>query len=214
MAKTQAHSQPAPRFTWRSLAGLFEEAWHREQRRRRLSVIALAALIAAGVFTVALTGAGGNRPGGLGANVALSTKPNAGGASGGGLPAATRVIFVSQFADKPIPVGVTRTFKVQLLDHLNKPVQRAGIPVWLSQIIYSATGVHRGWTIINGHRVRAPGVALTNARGIATFAITGTRPSALPTAVEAHLLHMPVLHETARYGASGYLLIRFSAPKH
>jgi hypothetical protein len=169
-------------------------------------------LIAAGALTVALTGGGGNRPDGPGANVALSTQPNA--ASGRALPAATHVVFVSQAVDKPIPVGVTRTFKVQLLGHLNKPVQRAGIPVWLSQIIYSATGPHYAWATINGKGARHRGVAFTNAHGVATFAITGTKASLLATALDAFLMHKAVPHKTATYGASGNLLIRFSAPKH
>ena len=60
MARAETHDQPAPRFTWRSLAGLFEEAWQREQRRRRWWLLAIVLLVPAGVFTAVLTGGGGN----------------------------------------------------------------------------------------------------------------------------------------------------------
>jgi hypothetical protein len=71
MAKAQTHHQPALRFTWRNLAGLFDEAWHREQRRRRLWLLALAVLIAAGAFIAVLTGGGGSGSAKPGPNVAL-----------------------------------------------------------------------------------------------------------------------------------------------
>jgi len=63
MARTETHDQPAPRFTWRSLAGLFDEAWQREQRRRRWWLLAIVLLVAAGVFTAVLNGGGGNGSG-------------------------------------------------------------------------------------------------------------------------------------------------------
>lgn len=69
-ANAHVHDQVTPRFTWRDLAGLFGEAWHREQRRRQRWLIALAVLIAAGVFVVALTGGGGNGSANPGPNVA------------------------------------------------------------------------------------------------------------------------------------------------
>lgn len=69
MARAETHDQSTIRFTWRSLAGLFNEAWHREQRRRRRWLLALVVLVAAGVFIAVLRGSGG------------SGSTNAGGAS-------------------------------------------------------------------------------------------------------------------------------------
>jgi hypothetical protein len=60
MATAETHDRPTPRFTWRSLAGLFEEAWYREQRRRRGWLLAIVLLVAAGLFTAVLIGGGGN----------------------------------------------------------------------------------------------------------------------------------------------------------
>jgi hypothetical protein len=45
-------------FSWRALAGLFEDAWGRERRRRRW-LLPLALLAAAAVFAVVLGGGGG-----------------------------------------------------------------------------------------------------------------------------------------------------------
>jgi hypothetical protein len=210
MAKTEMHVQLAPPFTWRTLAGLFEEAWHREGRRRRGWLVALVILMAAGVIIVALTGAGGNRPTEGGANVALAHKPDSASAGGRDLPAATSLTFVTLGPDKPVPVGVTKTLKVQLVGHLTKPAERGGVPVYLTQAMFTTTGVTHAWANINRNRVGDRGVAFTNARGIAKFAITGTKASSVPTTFDA------VLGDSARrsHGASGYLTLRFSALTH
>jgi hypothetical protein len=77
MARAETHDQSTARFTWRSLAGLFNEAWHREQRRRRGWLLALVVLIAAGVFIAVLRGGGGSGSdttgGALASHQALST---------------------------------------------------------------------------------------------------------------------------------------------
>lgn len=80
MARAETHDQPAPRFTWRSLAGLFEEAWQREQRRRRWWLLAVILLMAAGVLTAVLSRGGGSgspRPnvGALGPHASGSSAP-------------------------------------------------------------------------------------------------------------------------------------------
>jgi hypothetical protein len=210
MAKQESHVQLPPRFTWRTLSGLFDEAWHHGRRRQGRWLVGLLILIAAGVLIVAQTGGGGNRPTESGASVALTHKIDSASANRGALRATTSLTFVTPVADKPIPVGRAKTLKIRLVDHSAKPVERAGVPVYLTQLMYRATGVTHAWATINGRRVGRSAVAFTDHPGIATFAVTGTKASSIATTFDASL------RDQARrvYGASGYLMLRFSAAPH
>lgn len=104
MARAETHDQSNVRFTWRSLAGLFNEAWHREQRRRRRWLLGLIALIAAGALIAVLRGGGGNGSVKIGralaSHQALST------------PAPSVLASVVRHCDQSRPVwnGITRPF--------------------------------------------------------------------------------------------------------
>jgi hypothetical protein len=210
MAQDQAYAQPAPRFTWRTLAGLFDEAWHRERRRRHRWVAALVILIAAGVLKAALGGGDGSaRPGAV---IAGTHRPGSVSVGNRYLPGLVRLTFVPQMLDSPIQVGVTKPFKVQLVDHLNESVVRAGVPVYLTQSSYMGKGPTHSSAIINGKPAGQRVVlAFTNARGIATFLITGTKASVLPTQFNAFLLDKAAGFQ---YGVTGALAVRFSAHGH
>jgi len=54
-------------------------------------------------------------------------------------------------------------------------------------------------------------LAVTNARGIATFLITGTKASVLPTQFNAFLVDRAAGFQ---YGVTGDLEVRFSAQEH
>jgi hypothetical protein len=212
MVRAQTYHQPAPRISWRSLAGLFEEAWQRERLRRRGWLIALAALVAAGIFTIALTGGEGNGPAKPGPSIASTSKQDSVSASNGALPALVHLTFLPQALNTPITVGVTKAFKVQLVDHLDQPVDRSGVRVYLTRSTYMGKGRPRLSAIVNGKPVGQRIVlALTNARGIATFRITGTKASVLPTQFNAFLVDKAAGFQ---YGVTGTLAVWFRAPKH
>jgi hypothetical protein len=210
MAKQESHVPLPPRFTWRTLAGLFDEAWHHGRRRQRRWLVGLVSLTAAGVLIVAHSGAGGNRPTEPGASVALTHKTASDNDAGRDPLAMTGLTFITPAADKPIPVGRAKTLKIRLVDRSTKPVERAGVPVYLTQLMYRTTGVTHAWATINGQRVGRSAIAFTDPRGVATFAVTGTKASSIPTTFDASL------RDQARrvYGASGYLMVRFSAAPH
>jgi len=108
MAEAETHDQPAPRFTWRSLAGLFEEAWQREQRRRRWWLLAIVLLVAAGVFTAVLTGGGRNgspRP-----NI-VALRPHAPGSSAPGSSSSARSRFAVFNQPPASPQAVRRSIR-------------------------------------------------------------------------------------------------------
>jgi hypothetical protein len=101
MARTETHDQLPPRLTWRSLAGLFEEAWQREQRRRRWWLLAIVLLLAAGVFTAVLTGGGGNGPARPTNVTALHSHAPGSSAPGSGSSVRSRFAVFNQPAASP-----------------------------------------------------------------------------------------------------------------
>jgi hypothetical protein len=64
------------------------------------------------------------------------------------------------------------TFTVQLVDRLNAPIKRAGVPISLGQVLYTAQGLFPGQTSINGHpEGQSPVMALTDEAGVARFCV-------------------------------------------
>ncbi len=123
------------------------------------------------------------------------------------LPELQHLVFNPQAFNDPIPVGKTEVVQVQLVGHTNQTVDTPGVAVYLNQVMDSGTTHDRTSAIINGH---LPGssnvVAYTNAQGIATFNITGTRGGILPTQFIANLKDN---HASYIYGQTGRLLMRF-----
>jgi len=112
-----------------------------------------------------------------------------------------------QAFDTAQPIHHRIRLRVEVLDHFNSTVRRAGIKVYLSQLLYTSQGVKGAYARINGGRLHKAGTALTNSSGVATFYIVGTRPSkTLPTTFSAHLKDTVGKYV---YGGSGYINIRF-----
>jgi len=142
----------------------------------------------------------------------FTNKPASVSVSNRYLPELMHLTFNPQAFTKQIPVGVTKTIKVQLVGHLNETAYKAGVPVYLTQSIYVGTGKVRPSVIVNASTPGRKNVmALTNSHGVATFHITGTEESEVgPTAFNAHLVDKAA---DFQYGVTGALTVWFSAPK-
>ncbi|HEY4928593.1 MAG TPA: hypothetical protein VIH95_05535 [Acidimicrobiales bacterium] len=109
-----------------------------------------------------------------------------------------------------IPLDQPVVLRVALLDHLDRPVNEAGVPVYLGQVIYGQQGLVFGQAIINQGQVgQTPVVAYTDADGVATFTVRGTQRSVDPVYFEANLVDGRQYYP---YGYSDIVPIRFGAP--
>jgi hypothetical protein len=157
--------------------------------------------------------------------VAFLTKPESVSASNRYLPALMHLTFSPQAFTSAVPVGKVVTIRVQLVGHLNETADRANVPVYLTQSIYTGLGKTRPTAIISGSKVgkgqvlvfaggkvgKRQVVAYTNSRGVATFHVVGTKPSGVgPTAFNAHLVDTAAGYQ---YAVTGALTVWFSAPK-
>jgi hypothetical protein len=87
-------------------------------------------------------------------------------------PASLHAQISPQAVDAIVGSPPQVTFRVQVVDQLNHPVQRAGIIVDLGQVLYTSDGLFPGETSINGHpEGQAPVGAPTDAGGVATFSV-------------------------------------------
>jgi uncharacterized membrane protein len=141
--------------------------------------------------------------------VAFTNSPGSVSASNRYLPALMHLTFSPQAFTSPIPVGIPVTIKVQLVGHLNETADKPHVAVYLTQSIYTGLGKSRPSAIINGHKPGTRNVMeRTNAQGIATFRVTGTKPNVLgPTAFNAHLVDTAAGYQ---YGVTGALTVWFS----
>jgi len=99
--------------------------------------------------------------------------------------------------------------RLELLDHLNRPVTESDVPVYLGQVIYGQQGLVFGQAIINQGQVgQTPVVAYTNSLGVATFTIRGTQQSTDPVYFEANLVNEQLYYP---YGYSEIVPIRFGS---
>jgi uncharacterized membrane protein len=104
-------------------------------------------------------------------------------------------------------VGSPITVRVRLLDRLNRPVERSGVPVYMGQVTYTQQGLLLSQAIINNSQPgQTPVTGFTNKDGVATFVIEGTRASANPVYFEANLVNGTQFFP---YGYSEILPIRF-----
>jgi hypothetical protein len=118
-----------------------------------------------------------------------------------------RTATLPQAFDKPVPVGKRIVLRVQVLSHFNSAIHRAGIPVYMGQLVYRSFGNRRGSAKINGQPPhKGYVIAYTNDQGTATFYIVGTKPSLVPTTFSAHLWNAAGKYV---YGSSGYTNVRF-----
>lgn len=139
--------------------------------------------------------------------VAFTTSPPTVSHSGAYLPTVDHLQLVPDAIDAPVPVGEAVTVHAELLNRLDQPIDQAGVPVSLGQIVYAQAGLEFGEAIINGANPgQTPVSALTNARGVATFIVTGTHASTNPVYFEANLVNAQHFYP---YGYSDILPIRF-----
>lgn len=87
--------------------------------------------------------------------------------------------LLPQSVPRVLSVGVPVQLTVRVLDDLNRPVRRAGIPVDLGQVIYDERGLTYGEASINGRpEGQSPVRSLTDASGEARFAVRAIQPQA------------------------------------
>jgi len=105
------------------------------------------------------------------------------------------------------PIGTPITVRVRLLDRLNQPVLRSGVPVYMGQVSYTQQGLLLSQAVINNSQPgQTPVTGFTNKDGVATFVIEGTTPSVNPVYFEANLVNGTQFFP---YGYSEILPIRF-----
>jgi uncharacterized membrane protein len=115
-----------------------------------------------------------------------------------------RTAIMPQSLNVPQKIGKSVTITVQVLDHYNSPVHKAGILVMLGSTVYAGFGTRKGYASIDGRKPNHRSHALTNSQGVAKFQIVGTRPGTV--SFSAHLLKKGQYI----YAPSGYLNITFT----
>ncbi len=144
--------------------------------------------------------------------VALTTSPAAMSISSPYAPTVSKVTIDPVFVNTPVPPGRPITFTVRVVDHLGRPVLRAGTPVFLQQISYALAGQGpRPVARVIGAGAVGRVMRLTDSQGVARFVVVGTMSSLQPIYFRAFLLsdalHVP-------YGPSETVSVVFaSAPR-
>ena len=98
------------------------------------------------------------------------------------------LVLYPQAVNQPAVVGQQVTIQAELLSPLDQPINRAEVPVYLSQVIYAQAGVRPAETIINDSPPgKTPVMALTDGEGVATFVVQATVATVDPVYYEANL---------------------------
>jgi hypothetical protein len=140
--------------------------------------------------------------------VAFTSGPDTVSASSSYLPTALHVGLTPDAVNQPIALGQTVVVHADLFDAIDRQVARAGVPVYLGQVIYGEQGLILSEASINGHAPgQTPVVAYTNREGQATFRIVGTQATGNPVYFEANLVNN---QQFFPYGYSEILPIRFA----
>jgi uncharacterized membrane protein len=118
-----------------------------------------------------------------------------------------RTAFTPQTFNNAIPVGKHIKLQIQVLDHFDNPVKKAGIPFILTQLLYVPLGTAGASARIDGHRAgKGQITGYTNKHGVVTYDIVGTKPTTVPISFSGHLLNKSAGYI---YGSPGFLLVRF-----
>jgi len=142
--------------------------------------------------------------------IAFTDKPASASASGAYVPDRAYLEIEPAALNHPVDVGVPVTIHVELVNDLDRPVHRAGVPVYLGQVVYAQRGLVLGEASINGSPAgETPVEALTDADGVATFRVVGTVAGRNPVYFEANLVSATQFYP---YGYSSILPIRFEVP--
>lgn len=90
--------------------------------------------------------------------------------------------------DDIVPMNKPIHLTVQLYDHLGRRMQRAGIPVYLGQVVYDQNTLEAGESSINGNpEGKSPVVAFTNQIGEADFTIVDKQLQGKPIYYQAFI---------------------------
>jgi hypothetical protein len=99
------------------------------------------------------------------------------------------------------------SFDVVVVDKLNNPIPRAGVPVSLGQVVYSSEGLFPGLASINGKpEGQSPVLALTDAAGVAHFKVRAVQQQ------PHEIFFQAWLHEPFPHGYSGLVSVHFEVP--
>jgi hypothetical protein len=141
--------------------------------------------------------------------VAFTSSPATVSRSSSYLPTTLHVSLVPDAVPNIVPLGQPVVFRAEVLDNLNRPVRIEGDPVYLGQVIYGQQGLIFGEAVINQGQVgQTPVVAYTDASGVATFVVRGTRSSSDPVYFEANLVNQSQFYP---FGYSEIVPVRFGA---
>lgn len=106
-----------------------------------------------------------------------------------------------------VPYGHNVTFTAQIVDRYDRPVDVAGVAVYMGQIIYAQRGLIYGEATINSSNAgQTPILAITNRAGQATFTVTDLLHESDPTYFEANLVDSTTFYP---YGYSQIVPVRF-----
>ena len=127
-------------------------------------------------------------------------------------PARYHLALTPDAVNRPLVVGQPLTLRVQLLGPFDRPVARAGVLVYLSQVIYREQGPELAMVSINGAAPgKAVGTALTNRQGVATFVVRADAAYPDPVFLQANLMDRAFGYPYA-YSPSISVYIRNAAP--
>ncbi len=139
--------------------------------------------------------------------VAFSDSPAAVSHTAAYNPSTLHVALDPSAISHPVRVGQPVTVTAQLLDRLDRPIRRSGVPISLGQIIYAQAGLEYATVRINGHpQGQTPVTATTDADGTATFVLRATNANSDPVYFEANLVSASRGYP---FGYSTILAIRF-----
>jgi uncharacterized membrane protein len=118
-----------------------------------------------------------------------------------------RVVLEPAAVNQPVRVGQRITVRAELLNRMDQPVRIARVPVYLGQIIYAQDGPGFSQAVINHSPPgQSPVEALTNAAGVATFAIQSSVAGQDPVYFLANLVNKEFSYP---YGYSEILAVKF-----
>jgi len=122
-------------------------------------------------------------------------------------PTTDHIELVPDSFEAPVPIGQPVTITAQVVDQLDRAVDRAGIPVYLGQVIYAQQGLLFSEATVNGGPPgENPVIVPTNKQGEVRFTIVGTIATADPVYFEANLVNNTNFYP---FGYSSIVPIRF-----
>lgn len=124
-------------------------------------------------------------------------------------PGLLHVSLVPSAVNQPVRFGQPVLLRAELLNRFDQRVRRAGVPVYLGQVVYAQRGLLYGSSSINRSAAGAtPVEELTGVNGVATFRIVDDAHEVDPISYEANLVSTDGFYP---YGYSQVVPIRFVA---